>query len=127
MFRRLPDLVVDEPFTVSIDGRPHVARRGDSVAATLLAAGLDACRTTAVNEVARGPWCMMGVCFDCLVMIEGEPNRQGCMIPVEDGMRIETQQGARAVAGGVHTSIAAGADASTSTSTSAGAGTKATP
>ena len=103
MFRRLPDLVADEPLTVSIDGRPFGARRGDSVAATLLAAGLDACRTTAVNGVARGPWCMMGVCFDCLVVIDGQPNRQGCMVAIEDGMRIETQRGARAV------SVAAGA------------------
>ena len=103
MFRRLPELVADEPFTVSIEGRPYAARRGDSVAATLLAAGLDACRTTAVNGVARGPWCMMGVCFDCLVVIDGQPNRQGCMILIEDGMRIEMQQGARAIASGTGT------------------------
>jgi hypothetical protein len=97
MFRRLPDLMADEALTVAIDGRPFVARRGDSVAATLLAAGSDACRTTVVSGVARGPWCMMGACFDCLVVIDGQPNRQGCMVSVEHGMRIETQQGVRAI------------------------------
>jgi predicted molibdopterin-dependent oxidoreductase YjgC len=101
MYRRLPDLDQQDdhgaPVAVSIDGRPHAARRGDTVAATLLAAGLDACRTTPVGGVPRGPYCMMGVCFDCLVVIDGQPNRQGCMILVEDGMRIERQQGARSV------------------------------
>jgi NADH dehydrogenase/NADH:ubiquinone oxidoreductase subunit G len=37
----------------------------------------------------------MGVCFDCLVTVDGSPNRQGCMTPVRDGMRIETQRGKR--------------------------------
>jgi NADH dehydrogenase/NADH:ubiquinone oxidoreductase subunit G len=37
----------------------------------------------------------MGVCFDCLVTVDGSANRQGCMTPVRDGMRIETQRGKR--------------------------------
>lgn len=105
MYRRLPDVAATgESLTVTIDGLPFTARRGDSVAAAMLAAGFDACRTTPVNGVARGPWCMMGVCFDCLVVIDGQPNRQGCMIALADGMRIETQQGARAVDVGVEAS-----------------------
>jgi predicted molibdopterin-dependent oxidoreductase YjgC len=39
---------------------------------------------------------MMGVCFDCLVVIDGRPNQQACMVTVRDGMRVERQQGARA-------------------------------
>jgi predicted molibdopterin-dependent oxidoreductase YjgC len=37
----------------------------------------------------------MGVCFECLVTVDGVGNRQGCMVLVRDGMRIETQQGKR--------------------------------
>jgi NADH dehydrogenase/NADH:ubiquinone oxidoreductase subunit G len=37
----------------------------------------------------------MGVCFDCLVKIDGDANRQACMTTVRDGMRIETQRGKR--------------------------------
>ena len=37
---------------------------------------------------------MMGVCFDCLVEINGNANRQACMTQVEDGMRINRQNGA---------------------------------
>jgi predicted molibdopterin-dependent oxidoreductase YjgC len=102
MFNRLPDLADSNPnarlLAVTIDGRPFAARDGDTVAATLLAAGLADCRTTPVSGSARGPFCMMGVCFDCLVEIDGRPNQQGCMIPARDGMKIGRQQGARAVA-----------------------------
>jgi predicted molibdopterin-dependent oxidoreductase YjgC len=40
---------------------------------------------------------MMGVCFDCLVMIDGAPNRQACMTEIREGMRIERQDGARRI------------------------------
>lgn len=101
MYKRLPDLAAfnpnSRPLAVTIDGKPFTARDGDTVAATLLAAGLADCRTTPVSHGARGPFCMMGVCFDCLVVIDGQPNQQGCMIPAREGMKIERQQGARVV------------------------------
>jgi predicted molibdopterin-dependent oxidoreductase YjgC len=37
----------------------------------------------------------MGVCYDCLVTIDGLPNRQACLVTVAPGMRIDTQRGAR--------------------------------
>lgn len=80
----------------SFDGRPMQARKGDTVAAALLANGVAACRETPVSGAARAPYCMMGVCFDCLVVIDGVGNRQGCLVPVQEGMRVETQRGARA-------------------------------
>jgi hypothetical protein len=97
MFRRLPDdlLVVSPEVAIVIDGRPCTARVGDSVAAAMLAAGRVACRTMAMTGAARGPYCMMGVCFDCLVVIDGRQDQQGCLVPVADGMEIETQRGAR--------------------------------
>jgi len=39
----------------------------------------------------------MGVCFDCLVSIDGIGNRQACLVQVAQGMRVETQQGKREV------------------------------
>ncbi len=104
MYRRLPELAESTPdapvLAITIDGAPHTARDGDTVAAALFAAGLEDCRTTPVTGAKRGPYCMMGVCFDCLVVIDGKPNQQGCLIPVRDGMKIERQQGARAVPAG---------------------------
>ena len=52
------------------------ARAGDTVAAALLAAGVDHCRTTPVTGAPRAPYCLMGVCFDCLVTIDGVGSRQ---------------------------------------------------
>jgi predicted molibdopterin-dependent oxidoreductase YjgC len=92
--KRLPEVRAGD-VPVTIDGRQFAARAGDSVAATLLAAGVKACRTTPVSGAARGPFCMMGVCFDCLVTIDGRPNQQGCLVPVRAGMNIERQSGAR--------------------------------
>jgi D-hydroxyproline dehydrogenase subunit gamma len=40
---------------------------------------------------------MMGVCFECLVRIDGVGNRQGCLVPVQDGMKVETQKGSHAL------------------------------
>ena len=90
MFARLPDASTT-PVRVVIDGRPLDAASNDSVAAALLASGHAAFRVTGVSGTARGPYCMMGVCFDCLVTIDGQPNRQACMVRVEQGMRIDTR------------------------------------
>jgi predicted molibdopterin-dependent oxidoreductase YjgC len=40
---------------------------------------------------------MMGVCFDCLVEIDGVGNRQACLTLVADGMQVRRQRGARGV------------------------------
>jgi predicted molibdopterin-dependent oxidoreductase YjgC len=98
MFRRLPDAHGDT-VGFTFDGRPLTARSGDTIAAALLAAGIDHCRTTPVSGARRAPYCLMGVCFECLVTVDGVGNRQGCLIPVRAGMRVETQLGARAIAG----------------------------
>jgi len=93
MFRRLLD--EGKSVHVTIDGERFAAREGDSVAAALLASGRTACRTTPVSGAPRGPYCMMGVCFDCLVAVDGVGNRQGCLVRVAEGMAIETQRGKR--------------------------------
>jgi predicted molibdopterin-dependent oxidoreductase YjgC len=90
MFARLPD-AGDQPVTVVVDGTPVTARAGDSVAAALLCAGVQAFRATAVSGAPRGPFCMMGACFDCVVTIDGEPRVQACLVRVAEGMRIETE------------------------------------
>jgi D-hydroxyproline dehydrogenase subunit gamma len=80
---------------ISVDGVRVTAQAGDSVAAALLAAGLTPTRTTPVSGAPRAPYCMMGVCFECLVTVDDIGNRQGCLILVREGMRVETQKGKR--------------------------------
>ena len=93
MFRRLSE--TGSSVTITVDGEPMAARAGDTVASALLAAGVDRCRTTPVGGVPRAPYCLMGVCFDCLVTIDGVGSRQGCLVQVHDGMKVETQLGKR--------------------------------
>lgn len=81
--------------TITVDGRKVATREGDTVAAALLAAGIVASRTTPVGGTARAPYCLMGVCFDCLVTIDGVGSRQGCLVAVREGMKVETQKGRR--------------------------------
>lgn len=96
MFRRLRD-VPRAAVTIEMDGTALTAREGESVAAALLAAGVGHTRTTPVSSRARLPYCMMGVCFDCLVEIDGVPNRQACLVQVKNGMKVRRQIGVRAV------------------------------
>lgn len=101
MFRRIDAAAAESAqrtVRVTVDGTALECREGDSVAAALFTAGVLACRDTAVSGNARGPFCMMGVCYDCLVRIDGRPNQQACMTPVREGMTVERQLGAREVA-----------------------------
>ena len=93
MFKRLAE--AGAPVTITVDGKSISARAGDTVASALLAAGIDHCRTTPVTGTPRAPYCLMGVCFDCLVTVDGVGSRQGCLMPVRDGMTVETQLGKR--------------------------------
>ena len=86
--------------TIEFDGQPVIAEQGDTVAAALLRAGQWNFRTTPVQGRARGPFCMMGICFDCLVEIDGLANRQACMTEVRAGMRVKRQQGAQDISPG---------------------------
>jgi predicted molibdopterin-dependent oxidoreductase YjgC len=94
VFARLPE-AGGSAVDIVVDGVTVAARSGDTVAAALLLADRLAFRTTPVGGTPRGPLCLMGVCYDCLVTIDGLPNRQACLVTVAPGMRIDTQRGAR--------------------------------
>jgi predicted molibdopterin-dependent oxidoreductase YjgC len=93
MFKRLAE--AGTAVALTVDGKPVRARSDDTVAAALLAAGIDHCRTTPVTGAPRLPYCLMGVCFDCLMTIDGVGSRQACLVPVREGMTVETQIGKR--------------------------------
>lgn len=92
MPKRIDDAT--EIVTFEFEGHPIEARAGDTVAAALSAAGIRHLRDSTVSGEARGIFCMMGACFDCLVEIDGHPNRQACMTPVADGLCVKRQRGA---------------------------------
>ena len=81
--------------TITWNGAEVAARAGESLAAALLSAGVTHFRDTALSGTPRGPLCMMGACFDCLVEVEGVANRQACLVTVLPGMKASMQVGAR--------------------------------
>lgn len=92
MFRRLPKL--DCPMVaVTVDGQAIEAIEGEMVAGLLARIDPFFARTNPVNGDRRAPYCMMGVCFECLVKIDGKGSVQSCFVQVREGMRIERQHG----------------------------------
>ena len=92
MFKRL-DNTTQDTVNITINGRPAQVPAGESVAAAVLANGLEYSRTTPVSHAPRAPFCLMGVCYECLMVIDGRPNQRACMTRVREGMCIENQQG----------------------------------
>ena len=85
MFRRLkpPDDIV----TIYIDDKPFIAIAGEPVANVLLNEGFSSVHT-APNGKPRGPYCMMGVCFDCMITLQDGRFEQACQTYAEDGIRL---------------------------------------
>ena len=95
MGRRLdlpPGLARGPRLTLTLDGAPVTAYDGETVATVLLAEGHIATRTAPAGE-PRGVFCGMGVCFDCLVVVDGIPNTRACMTPAREGMEVRRQNG----------------------------------
>jgi len=75
--------------TVSFDGRPIKTSAGQSVGSALVTTGITAWRGTRRHGRPRGLFCGIGVCFDCLVAVDGVPNQRACLVEVRDGMDIK--------------------------------------
>ena len=84
---------------LTVEGQMIEAIAGESVAAAVLQTGIRQTRTTPVSDAGRAPYCMMGVCFECLMEIDGVPNTQACMTEVREGMVVNIQRGSRSVSG----------------------------
>lgn len=85
---RLPGTGDRPPVRFTFAGREIVARQGDTVAMALWAAGETALRRSSRDGAPRGVLCNMGICYECLVVIDGATVR-GCMMLVHDGMQVE--------------------------------------
>lgn len=96
MFRKLHEF---DPgaLTITIDGVPVSADPGESVAAVLLRQAEPWSRLTPVTQSKRAPYCMMGVCFDCVAEVDSVASIQTCLKPVCDGMRVARQTGKRRI------------------------------
>ncbi len=95
MFRTLVEQ--QEMVTITLDGTSVEMPKDVLLAAALLNHGDYPSRTVPVHECdgqkTRAPYCMMGVCFECLVEIDGVPNQQSCLVFVRKGMAVRRQKG----------------------------------
>lgn len=82
--------------TVYVNGQSVEAWQGETVASVLLRVP-SAGRKTPISQQPRLPYCQMGVCFECLAIVDGQASVQGCLTPVRPGMKIESQNGARGI------------------------------
>ena len=79
--------------TIYLGNKPIKAYEGDTIAAALWAAGERVSRYSPKEHKARGLFCAIGYCSDCLMIVDGIPNTRTCVTPVKDGMKIEIQDG----------------------------------
>jgi D-hydroxyproline dehydrogenase subunit gamma len=94
MFRKLdPDGAAIRPVTISVDGMAMAVEDGEPIAAILLRIPPFTTRASPVGGAARAPYCMMGVCFECLVEIDGETSVRSCMTRASNGMVVRRQAG----------------------------------
>lgn len=87
MFKHLESVHANK-ITINVDGIDIDAPEGVTVAAAMLSIMPDKYRTTRISGVARAPYCMMGVCFECLIEIDGVADQQACLIHIKPGMVI---------------------------------------
>ena len=91
MFSKLNVIDDRKAISIKIDGDDVLCREGDTVAAVVMLHAGRPYRHSILSGAERAPFCMMGICFECLVEIDGVPNQQGCLRGVEPGMRSQLQ------------------------------------
>jgi D-hydroxyproline dehydrogenase subunit gamma len=80
-----------QPFTIQVNGKPVTAYPGETLAAAMLAAGWRMFRHTALSGEPRGLFCGMGICYDCLVTVNGRANVRACATYAQPGDEVERQ------------------------------------
>lgn len=72
----------------TFEGQKVSAWAGDSIAMALWAAGETRLRNSSSTGSARGVLCNMGICYDCLVIVDGDTVRS-CTTIVKAGMNVQ--------------------------------------
>ncbi|WP_369204730.1 (2Fe-2S)-binding protein [Streptomyces sp. PU-14G] len=80
----------DRPLRITVDGVPADGIAGQTLAGLMLASGRSSWRN-GPSGAPRGVFCGIGVCFDCLVTVNGEPDVRACRRRAADGDEVTTQ------------------------------------
>ena len=76
--------------TFTFNGQDVSCESGQSIAAALIANGNRELRSTRFGDKPRSIFCGIGVCFDCVVVIDGVANQRSCVIAAKQGMKVES-------------------------------------
>jgi predicted molibdopterin-dependent oxidoreductase YjgC len=79
------------PVTITVDGVPAAGVAGQSLAGVILASGSLGFRRTSVEGRPRGVFCGIGVCYDCLVEVNGQRDVRACQRRAAAGDAVVTQ------------------------------------
>ena len=78
--------------TFTFNGKSFKGIEGQSIAAALMATGVRELRKTRFEEEPRLIFCGIGICFDCVVVVNGVANQRACLIEITEGAKIESQK-----------------------------------
>jgi len=79
-----------EKVTFSFNGRDFQCESGQTMAAALIAADQRELRSTRFGSEPRSIFCGIGICYDCVVVVDGIANQRSCLVEVKSGMRVES-------------------------------------
>ena len=88
----LPEMQRGKAIQITVDGKSIEAFEGETIAAVLLAQGIQVFRNSQKNKEPRGIYCGMGICYECLVTVDGVHAVRACVTPVVEGMQVSTCQ-----------------------------------
>lgn len=101
MLKRLSENTpTTELVTITFEEKQLQVPAGETVLASVMAAGAGHNRTSPISGEHRSGYCQMGVCFECLMEIDGIPNQQACAIQVRNGMVVNRQDGKKVLVNG---------------------------
>jgi len=77
------------PIQFTVNGETVSAYKGETLLAALIAGGYRETKISPLKKEPRSALCGMGVCFECMVTVNGEPNTRSCMTEVQENMVVE--------------------------------------
>lgn len=75
----------------TFNGDEFSCESGQSIAAALIASGTRELRTTRFGNEPRSIFCGIGICYDCVVVVDGVANQRSCLIEAKQGMKVESK------------------------------------
>ena len=79
---------MSEKISFTFNGEVFTCESGQSVAAALISAGNRELRRTRFEDESRSIFCGIGICYDCVVVIDGVANQRSCLVEAKEGMKV---------------------------------------